>query len=443
MNGPLDVNGAIVDLRIAIGLGVFNSVVAWVLAAMASRRSGLAASIAVGVLACDLGLANARHVLSVPQSTFEGTPRILRIIQDAERADPSPGPFRFQRIGNWWPRPWFVKGSPRRLDEVVRWERETLRTKYPMPLGVAMTASLDSIDAIDYASFFFPIFLPLSEETARGTGLKAGDPISYQPRRAFDIWNTRYFVVPSYLVWNSVDRGYASVVPSSTQIYPPPDAFTGPDGPARRARWEATEDVRVFRNEKAFPRAWIVHRARLVAPIGLAGSARREALMRDLLYNDDELWHEPERVAHDLRSLAWIETDHPRTIEPMLSRADPDPAETVTVDHEGPQRVELTATLRSGGLVVISDVFYPGWTLTVDGEPAEILRTNRAMRGVVLPAGTHRLVFRYEPLLLRVGMGISVVGLIGLLVLILWASRAPKGAGSPLGPDDLRPAYTQ
>ena len=66
----------------------------------------------------------------------------------------------------------------------------------------------------------------------------------------------------------------------------------------------------------------------------------------------------------------------------------------VTVDD--PRRVELAAVLRSPGLVVLADVFYPGWTLTVDGRPAEVLRTNRAMRGVALTAGTHRLVYRYR-----------------------------------------------
>ncbi len=123
----------------------------------------------------------------------------------------------------------------------------------------------------------------------------------------------------------------------------------------------------------------------------------------------------------------------------MFSRADPDPSETVSVDRDDPQRVDLTATLRSAGLVVVSDVYYPGWTLTVDGRPGEILRANRAMRGVVLPPGTHKLVFRYEPLSFRVGMGVSVAGLIALLGFVLWARRAPNAAGWTLEPDVFRP----
>ena len=75
----------------------------------------------------------------------------------------------------------------------------------------------------------------------------------------------------------------------------------------------------------------------------------------------------------------------------------------------------------------MSDAYYPGWTLTVDGRPAEILRANRAMRGVALPAGVHRLVFRYEPLSFRIGLGLSLLGLGALSALALRAFLRPTG----------------
>src|SRR3712207_7170520 len=37
------------------------------------------------------------------QAAFEATPRALEVIREAERADPAPGPFRIQRVGQWWP----------------------------------------------------------------------------------------------------------------------------------------------------------------------------------------------------------------------------------------------------------------------------------------------------------------------------------------------------
>jgi uncharacterized membrane protein YfhO len=46
---------------------------------------------------------------------------------------------------------------------------------------------------------------------------------------------------------------------------------------------------------------------------------------------------------------------------------------------------------------VLSDQWYPGWTATVDGKPAAILRADVALRAVALSPGAHRVRFRYQP----------------------------------------------
>jgi hypothetical protein len=79
-------------------------------------------------------------------------------------------------------------------------------------------------------------------------------------------------------------------------------------------------------------------------------------------------------------------------------------------------------------------VYYPGWRVTVDGHPGEILRTNRAMRGVVLGAGVHQLVFRYEPLTFHIGLAVSALGLAVLAVLGVWTRR---GAVRFAGPREI------
>ena len=64
--------------------------------------------------------------------------------------------------------------------------------------------------------------------------------------------------------------------------------------------------------------------------------------------------------------------------------------------------MEIAARLARPGLVVLADQFYPGWQAEVEGDggpprPVPILQTNRVMRGLWLPAGSHRLTFRYRP----------------------------------------------
>jgi hypothetical protein len=60
-------------------------------------------------------------------------------------------------------------------------------------------------------------------------------------------------------------------------------------------------------------------------------------------------------------------------------------------------QVEIVTTSTQPGLLVLHDVFYPGWIAEIDGTPASILRTDILFRGVEVPAGSHRVTFRFAP----------------------------------------------
>jgi uncharacterized membrane protein YfhO len=60
-----------------------------------------------------------------------------------------------------------------------------------------------------------------------------------------------------------------------------------------------------------------------------------------------------------------------------------------------------------------------GWQAAVDGESAPVYRANRLTRGVVLPAGEHRVTFRYRPWPLYLGACISTFTLLAALFGIL------------------------
>ena len=101
------------------------------------------------------------------------------------------------------------------------------------------------------------------------------------------------------------------------------------------------------------------------------------------------------------------------------------PSETVKVTYPNPQRAVLEAKLESPGLVILSDVYYPGWELTIDGKPAPIYQVNALMRGAAVGSGSHRLVFTFVPLSFRVGCLVSIFGLAALLFLALACVRCP------------------
>ncbi len=70
-------------------------------------------------------------------------------------------------------------------------------------------------------------------------------------------------------------------------------------------------------------------------------------------------------------------------------------------------------------LAVFSDIYYPGWQCTIDGEPAGILRANYVLRAVVIPAGNHTIAFRFDPQSLHTTEAIANGALIALALLFL------------------------
>ena len=412
--GPFDPTGAASDLRWSLAYGSAVMVGFLVLARLATRRPKSAGVLALLMMTVDLGLANRGEVATVAQSAYDFTPGLLEAIRKSERDEPEPGPFRVFRLNGWAPIRWNREASPDRLEEIVRWERETLRPKYEQPLRIASTYAYGTTELADYGPFFEPFALSPDSETAKSIGLKPGHRLMYYPKRGFDLWNTRYFILPTRLSWESRSRGFASFLTDAEAIYPGP--FTGPDAKARRDRWGIESDVQLFRNRAAYPRAWVVHRAIPVGSTETLTFADRRELMTELLYQDDELWHVEGRPVRDPRRVAWVEAEPGKLGAVIGAGGESEPVKVV--EGPDPTRIELEVTLRSPGLVVLADIFYPGWRLEVDGRPLEILRVNRAMRGAILPAGSHRLVYSYRPGSVVAGAVVSAVGLLAWIGLV-------------------------
>jgi hypothetical protein len=79
-----------------------------------------------------------------------------------------------------------------------------------------------------------------------------------------------------------------------------------------------------------------------------------------------------------------------------------------------PGETEIEARANARALLVLNDLFAPGWTATVDDAPGPIVRANWVARGVWVEAGTHRVRFRYRTPGLRVGALAALAGAAGL-----------------------------
>ncbi len=73
-------------------------------------------------------------------------------------------------------------------------------------------------------------------------------------------------------------------------------------------------------------------------------------------------------------------------------------------------------------MVVVSELFYPGWRATVDGTDTPIYRADHALRAVLVPAGRHSVEMVFDPLSFRVGAVISLATLLAAALVLLRAA---------------------
>ncbi len=85
--------------------------------------------------------------------------------------------------------------------------------------------------------------------------------------------------------------------------------------------------------------------------------------------------------------------------------------------------IEVRASASGPAYLVLTDSYNPDWKVTVDGEPAELLRANQMFRAVALAAGTHQVSLRYRPLSLAWGAAITLAA---AMLTILLAARERK-----------------
>ena len=92
-----------------------------------------------------------------------------------------------------------------------------------------------------------------------------------------------------------------------------------------------------------------------------------------------------------------------------------------------PNEVRYRYTASSAKVAVFSEIFYPGWKATVDGQPLELFRADWTLRGALLPAGDHEVVMRFRPQSYRTGATVSLIA--SLLLLLALAAAVVLSTG--------------
>jgi hypothetical protein len=162
-----------------------------------------------------------------------------------------------------------------------------------------------------------------------------------------------------------------------------------------RLEWMHTVDhTDIYRNPHAFPRAFLV---------GRLATASDAAALFDLMCSPE----------FDPRTTVATERP-PAGVLPDATSGD---LGAVAVTHRSQTLVKVQAEAHEDCVLVLADQYFPGWKATIDGRPAELFPAYYAFRGIVLPEGTHEVVYRYKPKSFRIGMAMTVLTCLATILL--------------------------
>jgi len=158
-----------------------------------------------------------------------------------------------------------------------------------------------------------------------------------------------------------------------------------------RFRLAHSGDVKIYENLDVLPRAFLVHQA-VVAPDDEAALTLMQA------------------PAFDPAAEVVLSAEPLRRFQPSQGWG------SARVTHYVPERIEIEVDAEAPAYLILTDAWYPGWEAMVDGEPVLIYRADVLFRAVAVDAGHHRVVFTFRPVSLRMGAGVSLAGLVVLIV---------------------------
>ncbi len=154
--------------------------------------------------------------------------------------------------------------------------------------------------------------------------------------------------------------------------------------------FDGDSQVNIYLNAKALPRAFMVYQSKVAS-------------------NGDDAFAAIQQKDFDPTKTIILESGEP------LSNASHQSA-AISLKQRSTNSLEFEVTTDSDGYLFVGETSYPGWRASVDNQDASILRADYLFRAVKVPAGTHNVKLVFDPLSWKIGLGLTGLGLVGLVV---------------------------
>ena len=197
--------------------------------------------------------------------------------------------------------------------------------------------------------------------------------------------------------------------------------------------------IKLYKNRSPLPRAWLVKQFKVMDPQTILWMMFQKEFRpgQEVFLEEEPQWINPPTPPF-VKGGGATRNRSGRGGPPLRRTNDvgepliglPQKAQILT---ECNNRLDLQVKPPEDCLLVLSDTYYPGWKAFVDGKETRIYRADYTFRAIPLSAGTHRVEFVYDPLSFKLGIGATLLGILGCVGLVLISQGKRRGA-SPRAP---------
>jgi uncharacterized membrane protein YfhO len=96
-----------------------------------------------------------------------------------------------------------------------------------------------------------------------------------------------------------------------------------------------------------------------------------------------------------------------------------DSASTIKMTSFDNDAITYQSSSTGNHAAIFSEIFYKDWNAYIDGKPAKVFKANYVLRGLVIPAGNHKIDFKFEPSIFFTGRMISNISTLLLMILLV------------------------
>jgi hypothetical protein len=175
------------------------------------------------------------------------------------------------------------------------------------------------------------------------------------------------------------------IIPPNQRV---PDNYFGPI-PVKKV--QTFPGGQILQNDNAFPRVFLADSV-IISP------------------DIEQTFNSVLRGKEDLRHVVYLEEQPDLLPADTISKSD-----SAWIISHGVDSVSVGIACRDNKILVLTDNYYEAWKAFVDGKPARIMRADGSFRAVAIPAGTKRVMFRYESERYRTGKSVTLATFLYLI----------------------------